>query len=261
VTARERLSSGAGSLDSLDWTALRVAPDRTHHLRAGAPAYAGRFDEVLGFHEPGLAAIRRGAKAWHIDLRGRAAYRRRFKRTFGFYEGRAAVTSPDGWHHVWPDGRDLYADRYDWSGNYQQERCTVRAPTGEYLHLDATGLPAYAGRWRYAGDFREGAAVVQREDGRSTHIDLHGRAVHGRWFLDLDPYHKGMAAARDDAGWMHVDAGGLPVYDCRFARVEPFYNGQARVECLNGGLQVIDEGGGTVIRLREGQATGERCAV
>ena len=241
----------------MDWSDLRVAPDRTHHLRAGASFYAARFDEVLSFHAPGLAAVRRGEVAWHIDFDGCAAYGRRFRRTFGFYEGRAAVTSSDGWHHVWPDGSDLYRERYGWCGNYQQGRCTTRLPGGEYMHIDPSGSPAYPGRWRYAGDFREGAAVVQGEDGRSTHIDLFGRAVHGRWFLDLEPYHKGMAAARDGAGWMHVNAGGQPVYRRRLARVEPFYNGQARVECLNGTLQVIDENGRTLIQLREGFGAAE----
>lgn len=74
--------------------------------------------------------------------------------------------------------------------------------------------------------------------------------VHGKWFLDLDVFHKGYARARDMEGWMHIDAEGLPKYSRRFAAVEPFYNGQARVECFGGAFEVIDETGGTVTVLR-----------
>ena len=235
----------------MSWTLLAVAPDGSHHVTAsGAPAYAERFDEVLTFHAPGLAPVSRSGHAWHIHPDGSAAYERRFTRTFGFYEGLAAVIGPDGWHHVTPDGRDAYAERHGWCGNFQCGRCTVREASGAYLHIGADGRPAYAQRWRYAGDYRDGIAVVQAADGRSTHVDLDGRALNGRWFVDLDVFHKGFARARDDGGWTHVDTSGNPVYARRFAAAEPFYNGQARVERFDGALEVIDESGTTIVELR-----------
>ena len=234
----------------MTWRSATVAPDGTHHLLDGAPFYAERFDDVLKFHAPGLAPVRRGDVAWHIRVDGAPAYARRFQRTFGFYEGRAAVAASDGWHHILPDGTDLYPERYAWCGNFQGGRCAVRDSTGAYLHLTESGAPAYAARWRYAGDFRDGFGVVQSDDGRSTHVDRDGRLLHDRWFFDLDVFHKGFARARDDAGWLHVDREGRPLYARRFAAVEPFYNGQARVERLDGGLEVIDEGGARVTELR-----------
>lgn len=235
----------------MTWQHLTVAPGGTHHLtRAGEPAYPQRFDEVLKFHAPGLAAVRRGGLAWHILPDGSAAYERRFARAFGFYDGLAAVTAADGWHHVTPDGRDAYSTRYAWCGNYQSGRCTVREPRGHYLHLGPDGQPAYTSRWRYAGDYRDGVAVVQADDGRSTHIDLTGKPIHARWFLDLDVFHKGFARARDADGWTHVDEKGSPAYARRFAAVEPFYNGQARVERFDGALEVLDESGEPVLELR-----------
>lgn len=93
--------------------------------------------------------------------------------------------------------------------------------------------------------------VVQAPDGRSTHVDHAGNLTHGRWFIDLDVFHKGLARARDERGWTHVDASGRPICARRFATVEPFYNGQARVETLDGGLAVINEEGTTIVRLRE----------
>ncbi|MDB4929960.1 MAG: hypothetical protein JWM10_2444 [Myxococcaceae bacterium] len=235
----------------MNWRTLLPSDDGTHHIRAGAPAYAHRFDEVLKFHEPGLAPVRRCDEAWHIDPSGAAAYSRRFRRTFGFYEGRAAVESGDGWHHITPDGKDAYGQRFAWSGNFQGGRATVRAHDGRYHHLLPDGAPCYAERWRYAGDYRDGVAVVQADDGSSSHLDAAGALLHGRWFVDLDVFHKGFARARDEWGWTHVDRAGRPAYDRRFAMVEPFYNGQARAERDDGALEVIDEGGRTLTALRE----------
>lgn len=127
---------------------------------------------------------------------------------------------------------------------------TVRNSSGSYLHLTHDLAPAYAAGWRYAGDFRHGIAVVQGEDGRSTHIDRDGHLVHGRWFNDLDVFHKGFARARDSRGWMHVDRSGEPLYSRRLAAVEPFYNGQARVEHHDGDREIIDEHGDMVLVLR-----------
>ena len=234
----------------MTWRDAGVSPSGTHHVWDDVPLYAERFDEVLKFHAPGLAAVRRGREAWHIHIDGTAAYARRFRRTFGYYEGLATAVSPDGWRHVRPDGTDLYAARFAWCGNFQGGRCAVRAFGGSYLHLTTEGVPAYGARWRYAGDFRDRLAVVQSHDGRSTHIDPHGEPVHRGWFLDLDVFHKGCARARDDDGWMHVDLAGRPLYRRRFAAVEPFYNGQARVERFDGGLEVIDESGVRVVELR-----------
>ena len=234
----------------MTWRDVGVSPFGTHHVRGGVPLYAERFDEVLKFHEPGLAAVRRGGDAWHIRVDGTAAYARRFRRTFGFYEGLAAAVSPDGWRHVRPDGTDLYAARFAWCGNFQGGRCAVREFGGAYLHLTPEGVPAYSARWRYAGDFRDGIAVAQSDDGRSTHIDPHGTPLHEGRFLDLDVFHKGCARARDEDGWMHIDIAGYVLYRRRFAAVEPFYNGQARVERFDGGLEVIDETGVRVVELR-----------
>ena len=234
----------------MTWRDAGVAPSGTHHVRGHVPLYAERFDEVLKFHAPGLAAVRRDGKAWHIRMDGAAAYARRFHRTFGFYEGLAAAVARDGWRHIHTDGTDLCLARFAWCGNFQGGRCAAREFGGAYLHLTPEGAPAYGARWRYAGDFRDGVAVVQSDDGRSTHIDSHGAPVHGGRFLDLGVFHKCCACARDEDGWTHVDVTGRPLYRRRFAAVEPFYNGQARVERFDGGLEVVDETGVRVVELR-----------
>ncbi len=240
----------AGELVTAGWRELRVSPDGTHHVAWGNPAYAFRFQEVLKFHAPGLAPVLDDSGAYHITPDGRPAYRERHRRTFGFYEGRAAVHSSEEWFHILPDGNSLYPERYAWCGNFQEGRCPVRDGAGRYFHLTAEGVAAYDQRYRYAGDFRDGMAVVQRDDGRHSHIDRDGNLIHGRWFLDLDVFHKDHARARDSRGWHHIDPSGEAVYDRRFENVEPFYNGQARVQGFDGSLAVIDESGETVLELR-----------
>lgn len=234
----------------MEWKDLTVASGGSHHLHLGAAAYPERFDEVLKFHAPGLAPVRRAGQAWHIREDGGAAYTRRFNRTFGFYEGLAAVIADDGWHHIDALGQDTYPERYEWCGNFQDGRSTVRIVGGGYLHISPNGTRSYATLWRYAGDYKDGVCVVQNDHGRSTHLNMLGNLFHGQWFFDLDVYHKGFARARDADGWMHVNLHGVSVYARRFAAVEPFYNGQARVERFDGGLDVIDERGETLVELR-----------
>ncbi len=239
-----------GECNVLTWRDSTISQDGTHHLQNGAPLYFQRFDEVFKFHEPGIAPVRQGGKAWHIHPNGSAAYDRRFQRTFGFYNDLAAVISEDGWRHIRPDGTDAYADSYDWCGNFQGRLCAVRESNGNYFHILPDGTPAYEERWRYAGDFRDGFSVVQSNNGRSTHINYRGEFSHGAWFPDLDVFHKGFARARDDKGWTHINVKGIPIYARRFSAVEPFYNGQARVERFDGGLEIIDESGRIVTELR-----------
>jgi len=234
----------------MKWQDSCVSSEGTHHVLGNKPLYLKRFDEVLKFHTPGLAPVCLHGKAWHILFDGSDAYCHRFLRTFGFYEGLAAVVGKDGWHHVQIDGSDTYPERYAWCGNFQNGRSVVREVTGAYYHINVEGEPAYAKRWRYAGDFRDSVGVVQSDDGLSSHIGLDGALVHDQWFVDLDIFHKGFARARDEQGWCHVNKEGQSVYSHRFASVESFYNGQARVERIDGGLEIIDEAGQSIVELR-----------
>ena len=233
-----------------DWREYAIAPDASHHLHRGRPAYRPRFNEVLKFHPPGLAPVSDPSGAYHITPDGLPAYPSRYLRAFGFYQDRAAVHSPNGWLHILPAGSPLYQETYDWCGNFQDGRCTVRQRNGAYRHITADGLPAYPQLYRYAGDFRDGCAVVQRDDGKHTHIGPSGNLIHNLWFDDLDVFHKGYARACDAHGWHHVNMRGQPLYAGRFKAIEPFYNGQSRVEEFDGGLSVIDESGATLLTLR-----------
>jgi broad specificity phosphatase PhoE len=245
---------------SARWEETTVSPDGTHHLASGGPLYQARFAEVLTFHSPGLAPARDASGAFHIDVEGRPAYPRRFVRTFGFYEGRAAVEDASGARHVDAAGADVSSVRFAWCGNMQGGRAPARQLDGRYLHITREGLPAYPERWRYAGDFREGYAVVQDDAGLHIHIDRNGRRLGSYALLDLDVFHKGFARAKDEGGWFHLRRDGKPAYSRRFAMVEPFYNGQARCEGLDGSLVVIGEAGQVIVTLRDAQSPKTKLA-
>jgi hypothetical protein len=226
------------------WQRAEIASDGTHHLLDGKPLYVTRFDEVLKYHEPGLAPAKNDTGAFHIGVEGRPAYDKRFRRTFGFYENLAAADSGQGWTHVHPDGTPLTTTRYAWCGNFQGGKCTVRGEDGLYHHIDGDGQPLYDERYLYAGDYRDGIAVARRaSDAMCIHVDDKGEELNDRSFLDLDIFHKGYARARDDRGWFHVRANGRQAYEIRFAVVEPFYNGVALCETLGGERVLLSESG------------------
>ena len=233
------------------WQTFEVSPDETHHLVDGAPAYDARFLSVLKFHAPGLAPVLDASGAYHIDAEGRAAYSHRFIRTFGFYDGRAAVESKTGWYHILTDGSQLYPENYLWCGNFQQNYCCVKDHEGRFFHIDRDGKRAYSRSFKYAGDFRDGYASVQDDLGLYTHIDFSGRELHGQKFLDLDVFHKRFALAKDGKGWVHINLQGLPAYQNRYKNIEPFYNGVARVETHSGALHLINERGQLLSALRD----------
>ena len=184
-------------------------------------------------------------------MNGKPIYPAYFKRTFGFYDNRAAVESADGWFHILPDGAFLYTQRYAWCGNFQEGCCPVRTFQGQYFHINLEGLSLYVDRYAYAGDFKDGIAVVCDEKGQHTHIDKDGQPVHSCWFSQLDVFHKGFARAQDGQGWGHINKQGHFIYPERYAAVEPFYNGIAHVEDLNGRLLLISEEGKVVKTIHD----------
>ena len=202
------------------------------------------YDWVLPFHEPGLAPVGDGTGAYHIHLDGSPVYEQRFERTFGFYGGLAAVIREGKWFHINTHGERAYGESWDWCGNFQQDRCTVRDSDGHYFHIRPDGSVLDGGPHSYAGDFREGSGVVRGMDGMCWHVDKEGAPVHQAKFLDLDVFHKGFARARDKRGWHHIDGEGNDISEGRrYAEIEPFYNGQALARTLTGEYLVIDESG------------------
>ena len=123
----------------VDWRKTKISAGGTHHVFNNEPFYEERFDNVLKFHYPGLAAVQKEEEGFHIEITGRSIYPERYIRTFGFYQERAAVQANNGWFHVLPDGQSLYERRFAWVGNFQYDRCVVRLETRDYSHIDLSG--------------------------------------------------------------------------------------------------------------------------
>ncbi|MCY4046614.1 MAG: methyltransferase [Candidatus Dadabacteria bacterium] len=233
-------------MNSEQWKNTAPAPEGTHHLKVlgGEALYPARYDKVLPFRAPGLAAAQLGAGGFHILPDGNPAYSERFTRAFNFYEGLAAVMLQREWFHIHPDGGSAYGGTWNWCGNFQRQRCPVRDARGRYYHIRKNGEPLPGGPHLYAGDFRECVAVVRSPDGLCRHVDSEGRFVNTGAFFDLDVPHKGYACARDAGGWFHIDKDGNDASGGhRYRYLEPFYNGQALARKQDGEMVVIDESG------------------
>ena len=230
---------------------ISVSRCETYHLKGENPLYGRTFLKVLKYHEPGFAPVLDEEGAYHIDLNGLSVYGDRFKRTFGFYNNKAAVEVLDGWFHIYTDGTAVYPEKYAWVGNFQEEICVVRDFQGFYFHIDKKGTPLYPNRYAYAGDFKDGIAVICDELKGHAHINREGRFIHSKYFHQLDVFHKGFARAKDDRGWGHINKTGDFIYKDRYLSIEPFYNGLAYAEDNNERLLLINEVGEIVKIIRD----------
>ena len=159
------------------WKESVVSKDRRYHTVIGKPLYKERFDEVMSFHEPGLAPAKKGNQWFHICQDGIRSYRASFDRAWGFYFGLAAVNKDGTFYHITPDGRPMYELKFSWVGNFQENVCAVRDLEGRYFHIKPDGTRLYTKNYRYVGDFKEGFAAVFDKDGHSFHIDREGESA------------------------------------------------------------------------------------
>lgn len=239
------------SIRKIELWKIKISPDGTHHVYEGRPLYKERFKAVMSFHEPGVAAVIDETGAYHINLNGEPIYDKRYKMTFGYYEGIATVVDEEGYLHIDLSGEPIHNKKFPWAGNFQESRCVVRDKDGTYYHIDQNGEPVYNERYAYAGDYKYGIAVVYDFDGYAYHIDQYGRKIHDKKFLELYPFHKGFAVARDRFGYFHINRRGEPLYNKRFRYVEDFYNDQALAWMWDGTMAIIDTHGNIIHRITD----------
>ena len=227
----------------MNWKDIKVSEDATSFLYEGNKIFDRNYIEVLKFHAPGIAPVKDETGAFHIDNDGNDLYEERYDRTFGFYCNRAAVIKNDKWFHIDEKGKKVYETNYLWTGNYQENVCTVRDLYNNYFHIDLNGNRCYKENYKYTGDFKDEIACVKLENGYYKHIDKQGKFINNNEFLDLGIYHKNFATAKDKNGWFHIDKTGLELYQQRYLLIEPFYNGFALVTKFNNDKQIINEQG------------------
>lgn len=220
---------------------IKISPCRKFHILYEKPLYKEKFLYVEKFHEPGFAPVYDKTGAYHINLKGEAIYTKRFKKTYGFYCGRAVVENNARCYHINSYGNRVYKQSYQWSGNYQENVCVVRK-SNKFYHIDLHGNKLYQEEYDYVGDFKDDIAVVYK-DGQASHINLEGKLIHNKWYRQLGIFHKGFAIAEDTNGWFHVDIEGNAIYLQRYKTIEPFYNGFAKVQTCDDTLSQIDIAG------------------
>lgn len=233
----------------MNWKEIAVAKDNKSFLYNGKQVFNKTFIEVLKFHAPGLAPVQDESGAYHIDTSGTPLYKERYTRSFGYYCNRAAVSKDGHWLHLTETGERAYLKSFKWTGNFQENVCTVRNKHNRYFHIDLNGDKLYQETYVYAGDYKDGIACVKKDNGKFKHIDMNGNNLNALEFLDLGIFHKNFATAKAEEGWFHIDKSGKPLYTNRYLIVEPFYNGQALVTNLDGGKAVIDERGKEILEV------------
>lgn len=233
----------------MNWQDIKVSEDCTHFLFDGKQIFGRQFIEVLKFHSPGLAPVKDESGSYHIDSFGNQLYTERFTRTFGFYCNRAAVMQFDSCFHITDKGNIAYTATFAWTGNYQENLCTVRNSYNEYFHIGLDGNRIYNDSFLYCGDFKDGISCVKTANGLYRHIDNRGNFLNDKSFLDLGIYHKNFATAMDQEGWHHIDKAGNEIYQHRYLAIEPFYNGFALVTQFDRNKIIIDEKGQKIIEV------------
>ena len=233
----------------MNWKDIKVSDDATYFLYKGNKIFNENYIEVLKFHTPGIAPVKDETGAYHIDENGQDLYKQRYSRVFGFYCNRASVIANEEWFHIDENGNRIYSNFYTWTGNFQENICTVRDSQKNYFHIDLYGNRCYRENYIYAGDFKDGIACVKGEDGFFRHIDNQGKFINNNMFMDLGVFHKNYATAKDKKGWFHIDKSGLQLYHERYELIEPFYNGFALVTKENNKKQIINEDGKVILEL------------
>jgi len=233
----------------MNWQDIIVSEDNTHFLFDGEQLFNTPFLEVLKFHSPGLAPVKDETGSYHIDVEGKQLYKERYSRTFGFYCNRAAVAAENNCFHITHEGDKAYLNSFAWTGNFQENICTVRNGDNEYFHIDINGNKIYENSFRYCGDFKDGIACVKTMNGFYKHIDTKGNFINDKAFSDLGVFHKNYATAKDINGWYHIDKNGIELYPQRYSAIEPFYNGYALVTKSDNKKVIIDEQGKKIMSL------------
>lgn len=226
----------------MNWRDLSVSACGTHHECDGQPAYSGRFDEVLKFHAPGLAPVKRGDETGMLGRMAAQPIRAvSFAHLVSMKASQRCRRRMAGITFVQTEAMPILSGMTG-AEIFQGGRCTVRLCDERYRRVCGR-IFRVSRNLALCRRLQGWVCVIQSDAGLCTHLNLKGELLHGNWFVDLDVFHKSFARARDGEGWMHVDLRGVPAYARRFAAVEPFYNGQARVERFDGGLEVINEQG------------------
>ena len=224
----------------MNWRDINVSENSNSFIYKEELVFGKVYNEVLKFHSPGIAPVKDDTGWFHINVNGNEVYKERYDRVFGYYFNRASVILYKNWFHLNEKGERLYDVNYAWTGNYQENVCSVRDFNNQYFHIDLDGNPVYGKKYKFVGDFKDGFACVRFSNGKYKHIDTKGKYINDKSYLDLGVFHKNFAIAKDELGWHHINKKGEELYAERYFMIEPSYNGFSVVDKFDNTKQIID---------------------
>ena len=75
--------------------------------------------------------------------------------------------------------------------------------------------------------------------------------IHGKFFDDLNVFHKGYAIAKDKDGYFHINKQGKELYKKRYQKLEDFYNRCAFATTFENSKIVLNESDFTQLQITE----------
>jgi hypothetical protein len=177
----------------------------------GTPAFAGVFLDA-GRFSGGRAPVQTSAGWQFIDDRGEPLFGGAlYDSAAPFAEGRARVGVDDGYGFLDDAGRLVVRGPYRGAGAFHGGAAAVTDATGAF-HIGPDGRALYAARFEATGPFVDGLAQAH-QDGRAGVIDRQGRWVVKPRFVHAVVHPRGVIRVADDQGERFIDwsGRGLPV--------------------------------------------------
>ena len=172
-----------------------------------------------------LFPAKAGAKYGYTDVFGAMIIKPRFMETFGFSDGRAAVSLDyEKCGYIDKTGTMVVKSRFADAGNFSQGLAPASLDGYQYGFIDASGTMVIEPQFKYAESFSEGRARVQGfvrgpARGQWGYIDASGTSVIEPQFSDAAHFSQGLAAVELNGESCYIDKTGAMVWPAPKAEV------------------------------------------
>ena len=201
---------------------------------SGAMVIEPRFRETYGFSD-GLAAVKVGWRWGFVDPSGTMVIRPRFAAVSGFSGGLAAVSlNYRKYGYIDKTGTMVIKPRFFEAGSFSQGLAPVSFDWEQYGYIDTSGTVVIEPRYDSAGDFSEGLAGVMTYDGL-VFIDASGTVAirpSSEWGDVWGGFSEGLVAVKTHGKWGYADRSGTLVIGPQFRAAGRFCDGLAPVQGL-----------------------------
>jgi Tol biopolymer transport system component len=201
---------------------------------SGAMVIEPRFRDTYGFSD-GLAAVKVGDLWGFVDPSGKLVIRPRYAAVSGFSGGLAAVSrNYRKYGYIDKTGTMVIKPRFFEAGSFSQGLAWVSRDLEEYGFIDTSGTVVIEPQYESAGDFSEGLAGVMTYDGL-VFIDASGTVAirpSSTWGEVWGGFSEGLVAVKTHGKWGYADTSGEVVIGSQFKAAGSFSDGLAPVQGL-----------------------------